>query len=76
MNSPDWVKRPKLGRTGVLAFHEAGHAVISRLCPICLHPAEFGSFVAIVTRPETAGRWLGRDTDKIIGAVVCWAAYR
>jgi hypothetical protein len=22
-----------------------------------LHPAEFGSFVAIVNRPETAGRW-------------------
>ena len=22
-----------------------------------LHPAEFGSFVAVVNRPETAGRW-------------------
>jgi hypothetical protein len=22
-----------------------------------LHPAEFGSFVAIVNRPDTAGRW-------------------
>jgi predicted secreted protein len=22
-----------------------------------LHPPEFGSFVAIVNRPETAGRW-------------------
>jgi hypothetical protein len=22
-----------------------------------LHPAEFGSFVAIVNRPETVGRW-------------------
>jgi hypothetical protein len=22
-----------------------------------LHPAEFGSFVAIVNHPETAGRW-------------------
>jgi hypothetical protein len=22
-----------------------------------LHPVEFGSFVAIVNRPETAGRW-------------------